>query len=517
MAFTPFLGHIHLLDWDEINFALSSKEMIASNNYIQVTVNKEPFWEKPPLFFWLQTVSFKLFENTEFAARFISALSGIITTILLFLIGRQIVSPIFGLIWGLLYSGSCLSLFVSKMGIMDPALNLFIIGGMFAYMQMIIYKNKPYIYAMLASICLSIAFLIKGPIAIAIPMIVFILYFFFYEKSQFNFRQNIFFITLLCLFSASWYIMESIKNGFWFIEQFILYQYKLISTADAGHKGFFLFHLVIFLSLCFPASTFFIRGIKNNWKINNFSQIMSLLFIVVIIIFFIIQTKIIHYSSLIYIPGCYFASLTIQDYINNKQTSLSKIEWISFISSLSIYLILTLLLPFLINNPEVIIPYIDDINLIATITQNLQWNLLGFLPGIFLLLMGIIISYLFYRKFISAGIKLLIISTMFFTNSLWCFYLPNLEKYTQGSLINYYKKISTESIDLTTYKYKTYAHMFYGNKKVFKSIADYNNSVKKHPTLHIITRKHSQSQIEKEYSLKLLHQYGQFLVYEYIP
>ena len=167
---------------------------------------------------------------------------------------------------------------------------------------------------------------------------------------------------------------------------------------------------------------------------------MSLLFIVVIIIFFIIQTKIIHYSSLIYIPGCYFASLTIQDYINNKQTSLSKIEWISFISSLSIYLILTLLLPFLINNPEVIIPYIDDINLIATITQNLQWNLLGFLPGIFLLLIGIIISYLFYRKFISAGIKLLVISTMFFTNSLWCFYLPNLEKYTQGSLINYYKK-----------------------------------------------------------------------------
>ena len=80
---------------------------------------------------------------------------------------------------------------------------------------------------------------------------------------------------------------------------------------------------------------------------------MSLLFIVVIIIFFIIQTKIIHYSSLIYIPGCYFASLTIQDYINNKQTSLSKIEWISFISSLSIYLILTLLLPFLINNPAI--------------------------------------------------------------------------------------------------------------------------------------------------------------------
>ena len=76
-------------------------------------------------------------------------------------------------------------------------------------------------------------------------MIVFILYFLCYEKSQFSFRQNIFFITLLCLFSTSWYVIESFKNGFWFIEQFILYQYKLISTADAGHKGFFLFHFLI--------------------------------------------------------------------------------------------------------------------------------------------------------------------------------------------------------------------------------------------------------------------------------
>ena len=106
---------------------------------------------------------------------------------------------------------------------------------------------------------------------------------------------------------------------------------------------------------------------------------------------------------------------------------------------------------------------------------------------------------------------------MIFTNSLWCFYLPNLEKYTQGGLITYYKYISTQPIELTTYKYKTYAHMFYGGKKVFKSIVDYNNATIKHPTLHIITRKHSQSQIEKEYSLNLLYQYGQFLIYEYIP
>ena len=160
MAFFPFLGHIHLLDWDEINFALSSREMIESANYLQVTVNGEPFWEKPPMFFWLQTVSFTLFDNIEFAARFVSALAGFLTTLLIFFMGRQIISPRFGLIWGLLYSGSALSLFISKMGIMDPTLNLFVLSGIFAYTRMISSTDRSYLYAVLASASLAMAFLI---------------------------------------------------------------------------------------------------------------------------------------------------------------------------------------------------------------------------------------------------------------------------------------------------------------------------------------------------------------------
>ncbi|SVD21127.1 uncharacterized protein METZ01_LOCUS373981, partial [marine metagenome] len=296
MAFFPFLGHIHLLDWDEVNFALSSREMIESDNYLQVTVNGEPFWEKPPMFFWLQTVSFTLFDNIEFAARFVSALAGLLTTLLIFFMGRRIISPGFGLIWGLLYSGSALSLFISKMGIMDPTLNLFVLGGIFSYTHMITSSDRPYLYAVLASASLAMAFLIKGPIAIVIPFIVFVLYFLFYEKVQFTLKHNIFFVFLLLIFSTSWYILESFRNGFWFIEQFVDYQFRLISTADAGHKGFFLFHFVVFMLLCFPASIFFLKGFKDNWKSSDCSKIMALLFGVVMVIFFIVKTKIVHYS-----------------------------------------------------------------------------------------------------------------------------------------------------------------------------------------------------------------------------
>ena len=59
--------------------------------------------------------------------------------------------------------------------------------------------------------------------------------------------------------------------------------------------------------------------------------------------------------------------------------------------------------------------------------------------------------------------------------------------------------------------------MFYAGKKVFRSVEDYNQSAGRQPSLHIITRKQDQSNIEERYPVNLLHNFGQFLVYEYIP
>src|ERR1041384_8095201 len=55
--FLPFLGSVHLFDWDEINFAECAREMIVTDNYSQVQINFQPFWEKPPLFIWMQVLS----------------------------------------------------------------------------------------------------------------------------------------------------------------------------------------------------------------------------------------------------------------------------------------------------------------------------------------------------------------------------------------------------------------------------------------------------------------------------
>ena len=122
----PFLGSTHLFDWDEINFAESSREMMLTGNYFQNQINFEPFWEKPPFFFWVQSLSMLVFGQNEFGARFPNVLFGLITLIFVFNIGKRLYNERFGIMWVLLYVGTILPHMYIRSGIIDPIFNLFI-------------------------------------------------------------------------------------------------------------------------------------------------------------------------------------------------------------------------------------------------------------------------------------------------------------------------------------------------------------------------------------------------------
>ncbi len=143
ILFIPFLGTSNLFDWDEINFAEAAREMLLTGNYLQVQIDFQPFWEKPPLFFWLQALSMKLLGINEFAARFPNALCGIITLLILYQMGHKIKDRKFGWLWVICYTGSILPHFYFKSGIIDPWFNLFIFLAVIFFISYL--KNQFYI------------------------------------------------------------------------------------------------------------------------------------------------------------------------------------------------------------------------------------------------------------------------------------------------------------------------------------------------------------------------------------
>ena len=112
----PGLGAVHLFDWDEINFAEASREMVMTGDWLHVQIDFMPFWEKPPFFFWLQASAMHWFGMGEYAARLPNALAGIFSLVLLFHIGRKWHNTTFAFLWVGAYFGSVLPFLYFKSG-----------------------------------------------------------------------------------------------------------------------------------------------------------------------------------------------------------------------------------------------------------------------------------------------------------------------------------------------------------------------------------------------------------------
>src|SRR3984885_14384333 len=70
------LGHKPLTNWDEGIYAEISREMLSLGVLVPHW-NYQPWFEKPPLMFWVTAAFFKLFGIHDFWARAGSALSGV--------------------------------------------------------------------------------------------------------------------------------------------------------------------------------------------------------------------------------------------------------------------------------------------------------------------------------------------------------------------------------------------------------------------------------------------------------
>jgi 4-amino-4-deoxy-L-arabinose transferase-like glycosyltransferase len=97
------------------------------------------------------------------------------------------------------------------------------------------------------------------------------------------------------------------------IKEFIDYQIRLFNTEDSDHGGPFIYHFVVLLLGCFPSSLFLILAHKKSatdtpYQIHSKRWMMSL-FWVVLILFSIVQTKIVHYSSLVLFSLNLFSNL----------------------------------------------------------------------------------------------------------------------------------------------------------------------------------------------------------------
>ncbi len=471
VLFIPFLGSVHLFDWDEINFAECAREMVVSHNYSTVQIDFLPFWEKPPLFIWMQAASMNVFDNLEFAARLPNAICGVVTLLTIYFLGKRIYDEKFARLWVLVFAGSILPNFYFHTGIIDP---WFIFLGIY---QFAIYANDfPSVSTQkffnrrisLSAIFIGLAVLTKGPVALLVFGLCFVVWRIWKRKVIMSWQHFFLFAIVSLSIAGVWFLTLLAQGKGHLVMEFLRYQIRLFSTEDAGHGGSFFYHWIILLAGCFPASIFAIRSLRRKADDTPFElhmlKFMRVLFWVVLILFSIVKTKIIHYSSLCYFPLTYLAAYTLYKLMSGA------FEWkkwmgILLASIALIFIAAFLFLPFIDHFKKDFISSgsVKDAFAIGNLQVDAHWNGFEWITGI-ILAIGVIIAFFHLRKRnFNRAIPILFGSVIISTTLAVILFAPRVEEYSQHAAIEYWKSHNYSEFYRESIGYKSYAQYFYGN------------------------------------------------------
>ena len=466
LLFIPFLGQVHLFDWDEINFAEAAREMITTGNYSVVQIDYKTFFEKPPLFFWMQALSMHVFGINEFAARFPNALVGVFSLLLIFNIGKRYYDTKFGLIWVISYAGSILPFFYFKSGIIDPWFNFFIFAGVYyatKYLDESEGRNKWNL--VFSGIAVGLGILTKGPVALLLVLLTLGVYFLIrWFKGFPSIIDFIIFFSTVLITGGSWFIIEFIRGNEAVVYEFIQVQIDLLSKNVADHEQPWYYHSIVLFIGVFPAAILAIKSFgkceSDNKKQQHLSLMMQILFWVVLIVFSSVKTKIVHYSSMTYFSLAFLAAHTVY-YLLSERIKWSR--WMTVALSIVgiIWSLLMLLLPVVGMNTDKLknSSLIGDEFAKANMNAFVDWT--GFEGIIGLFLLGILLFSLF-NKSLNAGIRMLMLNvavmvTMFVFTAV---NVPKIEKYTQNAAIEFFQKFKDDSAYVAPLKYRSYAYLF---------------------------------------------------------
>jgi 4-amino-4-deoxy-L-arabinose transferase-like glycosyltransferase len=165
-----------LIDRDEPRFAEASREMIERGNYIVPYFNDQLRLDKPPLTYWAQVSSYRIFGENDFAARFPSASAAAMTALVILGWGRRIGGEKLGWWAAIIFTLSLQTFVHAKAAVADMWLVLFVTLAHWAGYELLVDSNRaaarpagaPYHQTrwwLTFYLSLALGFLAKGPIA----------------------------------------------------------------------------------------------------------------------------------------------------------------------------------------------------------------------------------------------------------------------------------------------------------------------------------------------------------------
>src|ERR1700691_2555928 len=170
ILYLPSLGRPALWEPDEGRYAEIAREMVVSGDYVTPRDDFELYFEKPPLVYWANAASIKIFGVNEFAVRLPAALFSIGQVVVTAALVEGMFGGLPGFFAALVRALTPLFYGFAKFATLDPAIAFFMTAALAAFY--IAARDGPFSrptarnWMLLSAAMLALGTLAKGPIAL---------------------------------------------------------------------------------------------------------------------------------------------------------------------------------------------------------------------------------------------------------------------------------------------------------------------------------------------------------------
>lgn len=397
--FTGFfyqLDAVPLFDLDEGAFSQATREMFLRDDFLSTYLNGQPRYDKPILIYWLQAASVALLGPSEGAFRMPSALAASAWTLLLLGFTHRVVNSRQGLYAAILLASSLAVTVIGKAATADALLNMLLAGSVLALYLYLREGRRIWLYA--AALAMGLGFLTKGPVAVAIPAGVSLLY----CASRGEWRVWLGLLAegrawmLFLIIAAPWYLLQFLREGDGFLQGFFLrHNLDRLQQPLDGHGGGWWYYMPVLLVAVLPHTTLLLRTLahaREQWR-TPLGRYLLLWFGLVFLLFSLAATKLPHY--LLY--GCSGLFVLMAAELDRQESGPA--SWLLLPQAL--VLLLLLVLPGALT---LVMPRVKD----ALVQAQLAG--LDFPPAYYLLLLALLAltGYFMRERHIPIALKLLL-------------------------------------------------------------------------------------------------------------
>ena len=216
VVFTYGLGAGALWDHDETTYTQVAREMLQRRDPISLYVNGELWFDKPPLFMWLQALTGSVFGFTTFTARIWSAISGVAAVAATFLIARLLHGSLAALIAAAVAATTVQFLASARTAILDPILLACMLLAFYMYLVgHTTGDRRAYVWAWMWA---GWATLAKGPIGLALPAMA-VVALWGVRREWWRVREiPLWGVVIYATIGLSWFVVETLRHGTGFLQ-----------------------------------------------------------------------------------------------------------------------------------------------------------------------------------------------------------------------------------------------------------------------------------------------------------